>query len=63
MNKDKIEEGDIAEFWFSGDHKITGTVLYTPQATDDCFHVRTDSGVLWYIQRFGCASLVKKATP
>lgn len=45
---------DNPENWF-------GKVLYMPQATGDCWHIRDQAGVLRYVQSFAEMTLERKA--
>ena len=54
-DKDKIQEGDLVDFYFADGENGNMTnclVLYVPQATGDCWHVRHEGGSLHYIQHF-----------
>ena len=49
---DKIEVGDRVTIHFATHPPITGTVIYTPCATGDSWHLRDDDGQLIYVQQF-----------
>jgi len=60
-DKDKIEVGDVVSVFFATSPMFyNATVLYTPQATGDCWHIRDQSGVLHYIQQFESIELREK---
>ena len=49
---DLIEVGDEVTVRFDNYPPISGKVLHVPGAEGDCFHIRTDEGMLVYVQRF-----------
>ncbi len=60
--QDIIEVGDEVQFDFSGGDTMTGTILYTPCATGDAWHVRNTRDQLVYVQEYTTVLLVRKAT-
>jgi len=60
---DKIEVGDIVHVSITdeGTYHMDATVLYTPQATGDAWHIRTKKGRLVYVQQYAWMELHKKS--
>jgi hypothetical protein len=56
MSNDKIVEGDSVVVTITENlYPIEGTVLYTPSATGDAFHIREkETERVWYIQNYLC---------
>ncbi len=56
MNNETIEVGDqvVCLVWVgpTAAHEIRGTVLYTPCATGDAWHIRTAENDLVYVQTY-----------
>ena len=62
MDENKIERGDIVDILFGDngpDSIIAGTVLYTPCATGDSWHI-DDSGTIMYVQNYSKMILLEK---
>ena len=49
---EQIEVGDTVTVTFSTHPPLMGEVLYKPQATGDCWHIRSAGGALIYVQQF-----------
>lgn len=67
----QIEVGDIVRVFMvyhqnDNPENFVGTILYSPCATGDCWHIREDDGVistLHYVQTFAQMTLEAKASP
>jgi hypothetical protein len=57
---DRIEIGDSVHIAVNAEDTVSvdGTVLYIPNATGDCFHIKSTNGQLVYVQTF--AAMWKK---
>lgn len=50
---DRIEAGDKVDVFFERNAPIFyAEVLYTPQATGDAFHLKTENGHIVYVQNY-----------
>ena len=60
MNE-KIEEGDFVDVHFSSQASLFSVkVLYTPSATGDSWRLKTDEGIIIYVQSFSLMILKQK---
>lgn len=48
-----IQPGDIVTVHFEGRMLgLRGEVVYVPSAPGDCWHIKTNDGLLYYVQSF-----------
>jgi len=58
---DKIEEGDLVDIYLDyGSWLRNRRVLYTPKATGDCWHFKSEDGTITYVQQFLAINLREK---
>lgn len=53
MDSERIEKGDLVDvFWGSPRPLTCALVLYVPVATGDSWQLRSEDGVIVYVQQF-----------
>jgi hypothetical protein len=58
---ERIEEGDLVDVFFSDGSCLKNCrVLYTPQATGDSWHLKSEDGKIIYVQQFETMHLIAK---
>ena len=60
MEKKTIEIGDKVNIYLlNEDSYMNAEILYLPQSTGDCWHIKTDDGHIAYVQQFESIVLLK----
>lgn len=53
MSETRIVEGDRVDMFIDdGNSLLDVEILYTPQATGDCWHLKGKNNIIFYVQTF-----------